>query len=130
MVVLVKQEFTMKKRLRLCFAILRPGASLLYHGWTFGREGICGGAMLRAPLRTSRFGLHGLFGLHGMESVWHRFTKCGFWGEKGRKIGLIGLERFTAGRGVNRTGWTGRECARLTGCRLLPHNYIVKGNIE
>ena len=49
MVVLVKQEFTMKKRLRLCFAILRPGASLLYHGWTFGREEICGGAMLRAP---------------------------------------------------------------------------------
>jgi hypothetical protein len=38
----------------------------------------------------------GLFGLHGLESVWKRFTKCGFWGEKGGKIGLHGLERFAA----------------------------------
>jgi hypothetical protein len=53
---------------------------------------------------AGRFGLNGLTGLVGLESVWDRFTRCGFWGEKGRKIGLHGLERFTAGGCANRFG--------------------------
>ena len=49
------------------------------------------------------FGLEfGLVGLSGLDSVWVRFTKCGFWGEKGRKFGLPGLDRFTVGRGNGR----------------------------
>ena len=118
MVVLVKEEFAMKNRLRLCFAILRLWLYLLSHGWTFCLEEICGGAMLRAPLRTSRFGLFGLAGLYGLGTVWNRFTRCGFWGKKGRKIGLHGLERFTAGRRVNRFGH-GIGGMSVSGIRLL-----------
>jgi len=46
----------------------------------------------------------GLVGLGGLGSVCVRFTKYGFWGEKGGKFGLSGLDRFTVGGGANRTG--------------------------
>jgi len=59
---------------------------------------------LAPTVRGAHGGRFGLNGLDGLGTVWERFTKCGFWGEKGRKIGLNGLERFTAGRRVNRFG--------------------------
>ena len=52
---------------------------------------------------TGRFGL-GRFVRFG--SVWGRFTKCGFWGEKAQKFGLAGLERFAAPPSRERFGAT------------------------
>ena len=51
-----------------------------------------------------RFGLGGLGGLGGLRSVYVRFTKRGFGGEKGQKFGLPGLDRFATGGRANRTG--------------------------
>lgn len=63
---------------------------------------ISGGKLRPFPASGRLAGRYGLTGLAGLESVWERFTKCGFWGKKGQKIGLHGLERFTAGGRVNR----------------------------
>jgi len=78
--VLRDKERGIQNKVRRQDAALCRGAAAPVCGW-FGLEN----------------GLSGLGGLGGLRSVCVRFTKCGFWGEKGQKIDLGGLERFTAG---------------------------------